>query len=132
MVHQRAQAKREMAIQRDLLELEALGSQPYLRFVGLKSLDEVYDLVPSLLGVREAEQGAVAFVASGGQGAEAFRKLCGCEATSDYVAVRSGAWGPPSGRLRVKLEQTLVGAQEKRRPKLQMEQQASRHGSTCL
>lgn len=108
---------------------EALGSQPYLRFVGLKGLDEVYDLVPELLGVREADAGAVAFVASAGQGAQAFRKLCGSEPGTDFMAVRSSAWGQPSSRLRVKLEQTLTASSgvPRSRPKLQMEAQAPRN-----
>lgn len=110
----------------------ALSSRPCLRFVGLKSLDEVYDLVSAadgLLGVRSSDGHggeAVAFVERGALGANLFRRLTGQEPGADLVPVRThSAWGQPSPgatRLRVKLEQTLTsGSRTAPRPKPQLD-----------
>lgn len=108
----------------------ALSSQPCLRFVGLKGLDEVYDLIglEGLLGVRPGELGeAVAFVDRSATGAAVFRRLTGQEPGADMVPVRGpSAWGQPSptSRLRVKLEQTLTSSSGPRsapRPKPQLD-----------
>eukprot|EP00435_Cladocopium_sp_Y103_P060098 s62_g21.t2 len=104
---------------------EALSSQPCLRFVGLKSLDEVYDLVSAadgLLGVRSDGHGeAVAFVERGALGASLFRRLTGQDPGADLVPVRThSAWGQPSPgatRLRVKLEQTLTSGSRTAAPR---------------
>lgn len=111
--------------------LPALSSQPCLRFVGLKSLDEVYDLVTEgLLGVRPLEdREALAFVERAAVGANLVRRLTGQEPGTDLLPVRGpSAWGQPSPnavRLRVKLEQTLTSGSGTRttapRPKPQLD-----------
>mmetsp|Transcript_39603 Transcript_39603/g.70820 ORF Transcript_39603/g.70820 Transcript_39603/m.70820 type:complete len:373 (+) Transcript_39603:3-1121(+) len=107
--------------------LPALSSQPCLRFLGLKALDEVYELIgmEGLLGVRPGESNseAIAFVERGSTGAAIFRRLTGQEPGAEAVPVRGpSAWGQPgmnTSRPRVMLEQTLTAGPrpEKRLPK---------------
>ncbi|CAE7415843.1 unnamed protein product [Symbiodinium pilosum] len=102
-----------------------LSTQPFLRFTGLKTFDEVYDLVglEGLLGVRPGDNSseAIAFVERGGTGAAIFRRLTGQEPGAEPTPVRGpSAWGQPgNARLRVTLEQTLTAGPrtEKRPPK---------------
>ena len=96
--------------------LPTLSSQPCLRFMGLKSLDEVYDLVglEGLLGVRPGNSSseAIAFVERGATGASLFRRLTGQEpkGASEAPLRSTNAWGQGSStrHVRVSLEQTLT------------------------
>mmetsp|Transcript_91503 Transcript_91503/g.218111 ORF Transcript_91503/g.218111 Transcript_91503/m.218111 type:complete len:955 (-) Transcript_91503:59-2923(-) len=93
--------------------LPTLSSQPCLRFVGLKTLDEVYELIglDGLLGVRPGDNAseAIAFVERGATGASLFRRLTGQEPGAEAPVRGPSAWGQPgSTRVRVSLEQTLT------------------------
>ncbi|CAJ1423830.1 unnamed protein product, partial [Effrenium voratum] len=108
--------------------LPALSSQPCLRFAGLKSVDEVYDLVglEGLLGVRPGDAGeAIAFLERGALGAAIFKKLTSQEPGQEFISVRGqSAWGQPgasASRPRVKLEQTLTSGPRAPRPKPQLD-----------
>ncbi|CAE8600358.1 unnamed protein product, partial [Polarella glacialis] len=101
--------------------LPALGSQPCLRFLGLKGPgDEVYDLLgdlPGLLGLRPGCRTGevIAFVDRSGTAAAAFRRLTGQATGSEPTPLRSspGGWtqgtqgGQAASSIRVVLEQTL-------------------------
>lgn len=92
----------------------ALGSQPFLRFCGVRGAgDEVYDLVgrDGLLGVRPGSEDdeVLAFMERSAAASAAFRRLTGQD-PGHLVAVLSRPGGPPVAGLRVALENTLKSA----------------------
>eukprot|EP00439_Symbiodinium_sp_Y106_P029645 s1613_g3.t1 len=106
------------------ISISTLSSQPCLRFVGLKALDEVYELIglDGLLGVRPGDNTseAIAFVERGATGASLFRRLTGQEPGAEAPVRGPSAWGQPgSTRVRVALEQTLTAGprSDRRLPK---------------